>query len=250
MVALGAVTLFALCFVQPIAGSGPVANVRLLPPPTVPGIDEELHSLDAARASSEGAGFEKLDVAYGEALRNGEARIGKVVAELVPGPAGAGKSSGFMAVSSGDGAGSHFRLKVSPMRAPSRAVKQRVKLIEGVRAAQEDALISQGVRELQLLVDIVVGELSSALAAVKLPQPVSSALGFLQSSKAADILDVRFLPPDEPFPTVAGLVRAMESRRAESEQTVRQHIAEIELKLLHALNSMVESALRQRLARW
>merc|ERR1739845_31060 len=144
---------------------------------------------------------------------------------------------------------SHFRLKVSPVRAPSRAIKQKVKLVEGVRAAQEDALISQGVREMQLLVDIVVGELSSELSALTKSKSASSGLGFLATRGVVGGLDVRFLPPQRPFPTIADLVRAMEGRRAESENTVRRRIAELQLKLLQVLNSIVESTLRQHLSR-
>ena len=243
-------TLFSLCVGQLSAGSAPVANVRLSPPASLPGIDAELRSLEEARQSSESAGFQKLDAAFGEAIRNAEARIGKTVAEYIPGATGAARASSFVAEAAADSASSaHFRFKVSPMRAPSRAVTQKVKLVEGVRAAQEDALISQGVRELQLLVDVVVGELSLELAALKGPRPASSGVGFLQSSKAADVLDVRFLPPGTPFPTIATLVQAMEDRRAESESAVRQRIAEVQLKLLQSLNSMVQNALRQRLAR-
>ena len=132
------------------------------------------------------------------------------------------------------------------MSPPSRAVKQRFRLVEAVRGAQEKALIAQGVKELPLLVDVVVGELSSELSALKQLQPTSSGVGFLEARGGAAVLDVRFLPSEVPFPTIADLVRAMEARRAESESTVRQRITEIQLKLLHALNSMVESALRQR----
>ena len=249
MVAFARATLFSLCVFQSLAGSAPVANVRLSPPSTLPGIGEELRSLEGARQLSEGAGFQKLDAAFREAIRNAESRIGNAVAKFIPASTGAAHSSSFVAVSAGDGASSqHFRLKVSPMPTPSRAVKQRVKLIEGVRAAQEDGLIAQGAHELQLLVDVVVGELSLELAALKGRQLASSGVGFLQSRRAGGALDVRFLPPAVPFPAIANLVRAMEDRRAESERTVRERIAEVQLKLLHTLNSMVESALRQRLA--
>ena len=249
MVAFARASLFSLCVVHSLAGSTPVANVRLSPPASLPGIGEELRSLEDARQLSEIAGFEKLDVAFREAIRNAESRIGNVVANFIPGSTGAAHSASFVAVSAGDGArASHFRLKVAPVPAPSRVVKQRVKLIERVRAAQEDALISQGARELQLLVDVVIGELSLELAALKGPQGASSGVGFLQSRGADGVLDVRFLSPDVPFPTIATLVQATEDRRAESERTVRERIAEVQLKLLHSLNSMVENSLRQRLA--
>ena len=250
MLGFARVALLSLCAGQLVAGSAPIVNVRLSPPSILPGLDEEVRSLEAARQSAESAGFQKLEASFHEALRNAELRIGKVVAEFVPGPSGAAKPSGFVSVSGNAAADSaHFRLKVSPVLAPSRAVKQRVKLVEGVRAAQENALISQGAKELQLLVDIVVGEVSSELSNMNGHLPASAGAGFLESRGATGALDVRFLPPTVPFPTIAGLVQAMESRRADSESTVRQRIAELQLKLLQALNSMVESTLRQRIAR-
>lgn len=249
MAVLASATLFLLSAVQPLAGSAPVANVRLSPPSTLPGIDVELRSLEEARASSESVGFGRLDAAFSEAIRNAEARIGKTVAELIPSASGVSHASSFLGESANEAAkATKFRLKVSPMPAPSRAVKQRVKLVEGVRAAQEDALITQGVNELHMLVDIVLGELSSEIAALKAPTVASSGVGFLELGTLGGSLDVRFLPPEVPFPTVAALVQELEDRRAESESTVRQRIAEVQLKLLQSLNSMVKSALQQRLA--
>ena len=250
MPAFARLSLFLLYAEQSLAGNAPIVNVRLSPPASVPGIDEEVRNLDGARRSLESAGFEKLDASFRDAIRDAESRIGKAVAEFAPATSGAASPSSFVGVSASDAARSaRFRLKVSPVKAPSRAIKQKVKLVEGVRAAQEDGLISQGVREMQLLVDIVVGELSSELSAFTRSRAASSGLGFLESRGAAGDLDVRFLSPETPFPRIADLVRAMEGRRAESENTVRQRIAELQLKLLQALNSMVGSALRSHLAR-
>ena len=249
MVVFASSSFLLLCTCRYFAGAAPVVNVRLSPPASIPGMGEEVGKLEDARRSMESAALQQLDVAFRDAIRSAESRIGGAVAEFAPEVLRAASPLSFVDASAGSMAdASHFRLKVSPVSAPSRAILQKVKLVEGVRAAQEDAMIGQGVKELQLLVDIVVGELSSELSALKHRGSAASGTGFLASSKAADVLDVRFLPPEAPFPTIAGLVQAMESRRTESEGAVRKRIAELELKLLQALNAMVAKTLRQHLA--
>ena len=109
--------------------------------------------------------------------------------------------------------------------------------------------MSQGAKDMQLLIDIVVGELSLELSAFTKAKSASSGSGFLESRRVVSDLDVRFLPPERPFPTIADLVRAMEDHRAESENMVRQRIAELQLKLLQSLNSIVERTLRTRFAK-
>ena len=237
-----------LCACRSLAGAAPIVNVRLTPPASIPGMGEAVGKFEDARRTMESAGLLQLDVAFRDAIRNAESRIGGALAKFAPEVLRVVRPLGFVDVSAGGSKdSSHFRLAVSPMRAPSRAIVQKMKLVERVRAAQEDALISQGVNEMQLLVDIVVGELSSELSALTNRGSATSGSGFLGSRKAADVLDVRFLPPDAPFPTIAGLVQAMENRRTTSEGAIRQRIAELELKLLQALNSMVAKMLRQHL---
>ena len=161
-------------------------NVRLSPPASIPGMGEEVEKLEDARRSTESAALEQLEVAFRDAIRNAEPRIGGAVAQFAPEVLRAEPPLGFLDVSAGGRAhASHFRLKVSPVRAPSKAIMQKVKLVEGVRAAQEDALISQGVNELQLLVDIVVGELSSELSALSNRGSASSWSGSGQSASFA-----------------------------------------------------------------
>ena len=249
MVAFASSSFLFLCACRSFAGAAPVVNVRLSPPASIPGMGEEVGKLEDARQSSESAALHQLDVAFRDAIRSAESRIRGAVAGFAPEALRAASPLSFVDASAGSTAdASHFRLKVSPVSAPSKAILQKVKLVEGVRAAQEDALTAQGVKEMQLLVDIVVGELSSELSALKRRGSAASGMGFLGSSKAAGVLDVRFLPPGAPFPTIAGLVQAMESRRADAEGAVRQRIAELELKLLQALNAMVAKTLRQQIA--
>ena len=250
MLGLACISALFLCPGPAVAGSSPIVNVRLSPPASMPGIDEQVRELESAKTSLESAGLERLDASFRDAIRNADARIEKAVAFFFPIASGVVSPSGFASISANEIKDSaHFRLLVSPIQAPSRAITQNVKLLEGVRANQESALISQGAKEMQLLVDIVVGELSSELSAFTKAKSASSGSGFLESRKVVGDLDVRFLPPEKPFPTIADLVRAMEDHRAESENMVRQRIAELQLKLLQSLNSIVESTLRTRFAK-
>ena len=109
-------------------------------------------------------------------------------------------------------------------------------------------MLSQAVREMGLLVDVVVRELRAQLSVLQAGSRAQRGTAFLQSGAGRGI-DVRFLPPAAPFPTVAGLVEAMEGRRAQSEDVLRQRVAELQLKLLQALNDKVAEALRHGLGR-
>ena len=135
-------------------------------------------------------------------------------------------------------------LRVSPVAPPGKAVVDKIGVIERVRASEEAALFARGAREMHMLVDIVVAELRSALAgASALVERAPRAASFSTAAADGD-LDVRFLPLDAPFPTVAGLVGAMEARRSASEGSARQRVAELQLKLLKAINGMVSEAAR------
>ena len=53
---------------------------------------------------------------------------------------------------------------------------------------------------------------------------------------------MRLLPPDSPFPTVAGLVADMEDRRDVAEDRLRQRILELELRLVKHMAAVVAAA--------
>ena len=55
-------------------------------------------------------------------------------------------------------------------------------------------------------------------------------------------LDVRFSSSSEPFPTIAGLVEAMEARRDASEDQVKRRILAAELRYLRTANELVRDA--------
>ena len=77
--------------------------------------------------------------------------------------------------------------------------------------------------------------------AVEQRASVSAFLG--STSVAGKAVDVRLLPPAEPFTTVSELVAEMESRRDAAEHQLRRHILEMELKLVHQMQALVAAAM-------
>ena len=75
MLGFSSISLISVCILQAVAGSSPIVNVRLSPPASMPGIDEQVHDLESARSSLESAGLERLDASFRDAIRNAEARI-------------------------------------------------------------------------------------------------------------------------------------------------------------------------------
>ena len=249
-------TCVRACFVVACIGGsfaqGPaVMNVRLSPAARpLPDLAEEVAGLDAARRSLEEAGLKALDEAFAQALGSAGPRIEEVVSQSSA-LAGVGGVSPSTFLSDGllEGhADAPVRLRVEAVPPMSRVVKEQVAAMERVRASQEGGLLSQAVREMGLLVDVVLGELRAQLSVLQLRSRPQRGTAFFQSGAGGSI-DVRFLPPAAPFPTVAGLVQAREGRRAQSEDVLRQRVAELQLKLLQALNEKVEEALRRGLGR-
>ena len=244
------------CFVVACIGGslaqGPaVMNVRLSPAAnSLPDLAEEIAGLDAARRSLEEAGLKALDEAFAQALGSAGPRIEEVVSQSSA-LAGVGGVSPSTFLSDGllEGhADAPVRLRVEAVPPMSRVVKEQVAAMERVRASQEGGLLSQAVREMGLLVDVVLGELRAQLSVLQPRSRPQRGAAFLQSGAGGSI-DVRFLPPAAPFPTVAGLVQAMEGRRAQSEDVLRKRVAELQLKLLQSLNEKVKAALRRGLGR-
>ena len=91
-----------------------------------------------------------------------------------------------------------------------------------------------------LLVVVVAGMLKSELVATSASR--SRVASFLASGGD---LNVR-LSASDAYPTVAELVTEMEDRRADGEASLRQRIAEMQLKLLQELNGFVSQAFAEQ----
>ena len=217
-------------------GAAPVVNVRLSQPPApLPEVSAAIVALEATRGAAEAEGLRRLDAAFEEAVESAEVRIKAVLARVAPAAAPSAQVP-VAFLSSATPAHSGFVLRVSPSRPVSNAVLKKIAALERVRGAEEQLLVDQGVRELGLLVDVVVAHLQSSLR--------TRAAGFIGTGLvASQAVDVRFFPPSEPFVSVSGLVSEMEGRRDVAEGQLRQHISELEAKLLQRMNGMVVAAL-------
>ena len=233
------------------AWASPIVNVKLsAPSDPYPQVGAAIAGYDGSRGLAESQGMRALEVAFEDALAEARGRVTDVMGRFVAGGIGSsggrgGGGASLVAASASPVLGhTRFLLRVSPVSPPGKAVVDKIGAIERVRASEEAALFARGAGEMHVLVDIVVAELRSALTSassvgVRAPRAAS-----FSTASAADDLDVRLLPPDGPFPTVAGLVGAMETRRSASEGSARQRVAELQLKLLKAINGMVSEAVR------
>lgn len=223
--------------VSMLSGSEAVVNLRLAPPADpLPQVSKLIGGLEAARHGAEAEAERSLQAAFDKAVADGRARIHQVVANAVARTVGG--SVAFLAGEAVDGNGK-FMLKVSPPQAPSGAVRSGIVRLDRVLASEEAALTQQACREMGLLVDIVVGMLKSEMSAASQQDRGASFLS------AGDDLNVR-LSASDAYPTVAELVAEMEDRRAEGEAGLRQRIAEMQLKLLQALNGFASQAFAEQ----
>ena len=217
--------------------SDPIVNLRLTPPADpLPQVSKLIGDLESARRGAEADAERSLQAAFDKAVADGRARIHEVVAKSA-----VGESVAFLA---GEAVGAHgkFLLKVSPPQAPSGAVRSGVVKLDRVLASEEAALTQQACREMGLLVDIVVGMLKSELSAVASSQSRGRVASFLAGGGDFNVR----LSASDAYPTVAELVAEMEDRRAEGEAGLRQRIAEMQLKLLQALNGFVSQAFSEQ----
>ena len=152
-------------------------------------------------------------------------------------------------------------LAVFPQNEPDAALKEQIEQIEQSRSAGESGVFEQAVREVHGLGRIVVRELKEQLLRqvrnVERAPRASAPAGFLQEQElgrhgvetpvehfSAPELDVRLSASSVPFPTIAGLVEAMEARRDTSEEQVKRQILAAELRYLRAANELVRDACR------
>ena len=231
------VCVYAALLVAPFVGAVPVVNVRLSQPAVpLPEVSAEIAVLDASRSNAEATGLQRLDAAFESAARDAERRIKAVFA--IDGKASARFPVSLLSAPEHAG----FRLRVQPARPVSNGVHKKIAAVERVRSSEEQLLIDQGVREMGLLVDIFVARLRAEMRlAVEQRASVSAFLG--STSVAGKAVDVRLLPPAEPFTTVGELVAEMESRRDAAEHQLRRHILELELKLVHQMQALVAAAM-------
>ena len=233
------VALVPCLFVCSFALATPVVDLKLSPAAAaLPDVVAQIADLDAARADADEEALGRLDAVYAAAASRAEERIQSVFAEHFGSHDKAGK---FVAGSllAARGVGTDFRVEVSPAPPVSNRIRKRIALIERLRKFDELRLVDQAVGEFEMLVDIAMGELKGRLSRAS-----RRGSAFLKEQAAAEppAVDVRLLPPDGPFPTVAGLVADMEGRRDVAEDRLRQRIVDLELRLVKHMGVVVAAA--------
>ena len=220
------------------AHATPVVDLKLSPAAAaLPDIVAQIAGLDAARVAAEEEALGRLDAAYAAASSKAEAQI-QFAERFIPRDASTKLIPTSLLARSA--AGSDFRVEVLPAPSVSNRIRKRIALVERIRNIEESRLVDQAVGEFQMLVDLATRELKTRLS------PASHrGVSFLDkdSSAAPAAVDVRLLPPDGPFPTVAGLVAEMEQRRDVAEDRVRQRITELQMKLVKHMGALVAEAI-------
>lgn len=236
-----AVAAFQYLFLCSCALATPVVDLKLSPAAAaLPEVVAQIAGLDAARAEAEDEALARMDAVYTAAASSAEARLQSLFAKHAS-PRDSSDSGKFSVGSllAARSAGADFRIEVSPAPPVSNRIQKRIALIERARKLDEQRLVDQAVGEFQMLVDLAVSEVKGRLSRAS-----RRGASFLKEHAAVEPspVDVRLLPPDSPFPTVAGLVADMEDRRDVAEDRLRQRILELELRLVKHMGAVVAAA--------
>lgn len=224
--------------VNVFARAAPVVDLKLAPAAAaLPDILSQIAGLEAARVDAEEASLARLDAAYEAAASDAEAKIQSLFTKAFLSGGGSAK---VIAASFLGARGVDFRVGISPAPPVKNRIRKQIALIERIRGVEESRLVDQAVAEFQMLVDVLVNDLKSGLLRAS-----GRGIAFLDTGPAAEPVaaDIRLLPPDEPFPTVAGLVADMEERRDVAEDRLRQRILDLDLQLVKHMKAIVSAAL-------
>lgn len=148
---------------------------------------------------------------------------------------------------------------------PDASVKEGINAIESKRLDAENAVFEQAQGEMNGLTELMLHELEAeiqsrvntfmgrtqALTHVNTKKTSSNLAAFVEThqQQLPKQANVRVVASDVPYPTVAGLVQDMETRRDIAENLERAKIVELELQLLKVENDMAKEALDRAVER-
>lgn len=232
----------------------PVVNIRLgAPKNPMPEVAAEIAALEQEREHLEAEFDDTLQAAFDAALASAKSQINKMVAASMH--FSSSSRTSFLQTSE-----PAFAIKVStvPVPVPDASIKGVMDKIEAKRNDAEKKMLEQACSEMQGLTAIVLNELGAqmqthAMALQSLSsRAVAKGTGFLAVSQASKALpeqaNVR-VEAGAPFPTIAGMVQDMETRRDNAESQEASKVLEMELKLLQEENAMIKSALSSAIQR-
>jgi hypothetical protein len=150
-----------------------------------------------------------------------------------------------------------MKVNVVPASPPDASLKARVDSIEFQRSDEEKIMFKEAHEEVKSLADFVLNELE-----VQMKRQVDALVGAMTKGKVRSTsflqnvpesfpsqANVRVLPTDEGYPTVANMVQEMELRRDVAENLERKRILDKCIDFLIACNGAAESALQTAVAR-
>lgn len=262
--------------VRPAASQDVVPNLELslAPPPHAwPQVAAELGALEEGREQMENANMNKLRAEFNDAAVRARRRIGDVIGSAMRAFDDAAATNAihtarridprvatsFRQAPQSDGAPAlSVKVSVMPPSPPDPALKASIDNMEYRRSDEERAGFEQAQAELKALTDFVVHELqvqiqghsNSALSVVK-PVRQSRSTSFLQAAggQLPAQTNVRVVPADVAYPTVASMVQDMESRRDIAEDLEKKRIMEWTLDFLAACNRAAEEGLNAAVGR-
>lgn len=237
----------------------PTVDIRLAPPiRPLPEIAAEISSLDKARERLESDMRATLQETFDQTLGKAKESIEKIVWASVQPAQQRKQDASFLQAEENTSARASdehaFALKVNvlPAELPHHAGKEKMRSLEEKQSNAENDMLKQACTEMQALTDIILYELgvqlSEQMAAQRLFSTRVEPTAFYKKSKdrlrgLPPMANVRIASSSEAFPTIADMVMDMEARRGEAEQTEKQYIIDLELKLVKAETEMIRQAL-------
>lgn len=248
----------------------PNLEISLAPPiHPWPQVAAELGNLEESRESMENAMMNDLQSKFNHAAAEARHRIGDVIGRAMtsfndPGLAGtafhirhaAPKSAAFLQQLPQESVGSSaiaVKVNVLPASPPDASLRTAIDDLEHIRSDREQSMLQSAMGDADALMNFVANELQA-----QLQDQVGAILGTASSKKMQATpsfrqspaqTNVRVVPTDSSYPTVASMVQGMEQRRDAAESLVQKRILEKELDFLMACNSAIEEGLQGGVAR-
>jgi len=252
----------------------PNIELSLAPPQHPwPQVAAELGNLEESREQIENANMDRLQREMNKALLEARRQIGDTIGRAMrafddPRMAGAvqisrraQKSASMLQQLPQDTLGSSalaVKVNVLPANPPDGSLRPAIDNIESVRSSEEKDMFDSAVGEPSALTAFIVSELEAQIQAHI--DRIATA-GTLVSKQGVPVFlegraeqlplqaNVRVVPTDTNYPTVASMVQGMEARRDIAENLARRRILEKDLDFMMACNHAVEEGMGAAIAR-
>lgn len=221
----------------------PVVNLKLVPPKSsFPELRKQIQKLEFDRQGQELAFEADLVEAYNAAFAVAKAKIEKLVQSSLRLPHA---RTSFLQknLQRAKHMEDAFQMKVSVAgfsRGVDPAIMATVSAMENKRKGLERELFKQACAEMSALTSLVLSELGQSLAhAGSRSRPVSFLAETAEGLGLTKQANVRIQSSRMAFPRMADLIQEMQLSRDRVESKERQHVLDMELRLLQAENNII-----------